>query len=552
MFQLLLVDDEANVVDSLAETLPWGSIGISKVFKAYSGSEALEILGTNTIDILMSDIRMPGMNGLELLAQVRRKWKKVKFILLSGHAEFTYAQEAIGHGLFGYLLKPVSDEDVLAKVGSAVEALRKERDENLSYQRVVQAFQESLPKLRSELLSDLLQGYKFAPGRLREKMDSLKITADDGEPCALMLVRLEGEWLQLDFYNLSLIEYAICNIAEELLEDGFRLWSCKDLYGYLAFIVTAAPVTGDAQRPDDTPADDAADRLQAAAAQLQISVSHYLKGTVSVLISRWGQFPQDVKPLYEESLLTLRRRVGSSSGLFISNTQGIEPMQVHAVQRLYEPPMLVHLLESGNWEAAEEKLKAIWEEPCRKWADSHEHLLEVYFFVYASFSSFAHKNGRELANMIGSALSDAAGLAPCRSAESLQSWILRSFGELRQSMENETRNDREEAISRIQAYVQRHLAEDVSLQTIADYMYMHPVHVSRLYKLETGENMSDYILRLKMESAAAMLADQTLKIYEVSLRLGYQNPNYFNKVFKKYYALTPQEYRQGLQPNEQA
>mgnify|MGYP001224314349 CR=1 FL=1 len=550
MFQLLLVDDEANVVDSLADTLPWDTIGIGAVFKAYSASEALEILKTNTIDILISDIRMPGMDGLELLAQVRRSWKKVKFILLSGHAEFAYAQEAIGYGLFGYLLKPVSDEDVLSKVESAVETLRNENDEKVSYQRLVQTFQENLPRLRSELLSDLLKGYKFAPGRLREKMDSLKIAVFEGEPFALMLVRVEGEWLQLDFYSLSLLEYAIGNMAEELLGDEFRLWSCKDVHGYLAFVVTAAPARGEARKTDgphpQTHAEDAAGRLQAAAAQLQLSVSHYLKGTVSVLISRWGLFPENVQQRYEESLLTLRRRVGSNSGLFISQTEVMEPMPMHSVQRLYEPPLLVHLLESGNWEAAEEKLSASWEELSGKWAESHEHLLEVYFYVYASFSSFAHKNGRELADMIGPALTDVAGLAPCRSAASLQHWIFRSFRELRQSMENETRSEREDAIAKIQTYVQRHLAEDVSLQSIADYMYMHPVHVSRLYKLETGENLSDYILRLKMEAAAAMLADPALKIYEISSRLGYQNPNYFNKVFKKYYSLTPQEYRQGL------
>lgn len=125
--------------------------------------------------------------------------------------------------------------------------------------------------------------------------------------------------------------------------------------------------------------------------------------------------------------------------------------------------------------------------------------------------------------------------------------MFQSFRRLQQCMENETRNNRENAVRKIQQFVQKHLVEDVSLQAIADHMYMHPVHVSRIYKLETGENISDYVLRLKMEMAASLLADNTLKNYEIALKLGYQNPNYFIKVFKKYYSLTPQEFRLKLE-----
>ncbi len=82
MFQLLIVDDEASVVDSLADTLPWPEAGIGSVYKAYSGFEALDILKTNPIDIIMTDIRMPGMSGLELLEEVRRNWKKLNAFIV--------------------------------------------------------------------------------------------------------------------------------------------------------------------------------------------------------------------------------------------------------------------------------------------------------------------------------------------------------------------------------------------------------------------------------------------------------------------------------------
>lgn len=550
MFQLLIVDDEASVVDSLADTLPWQEIGISTVFKAYSGSEALELLKTNTIDIMMTDIRMPGMNGLELLALVRREWKRIKCILLSGHAEFSYAQQAIQHDAHEYLLKPIGDGEVLDKVGNLVGVLQRERDESRHYERVEKAFQEHLPKLQGDLLADLLQGVKISPERLRQKLESLKIAIPAEGRFALMLFRLEDRFAELDFYSLSLMEYAVVNMAEELFEDDFRLWSCKDLHGYLVFLVTIAgdsPMEQDRQEPPDRSPEPVESRLQSMASQLQLSVDRFLKGSVSVLISRWGSFPLDIKRLYEDILLSMRKQVGNQSGLLIYASDELEQLPVHALQRLYEPPMLVHLLESGDWDKTHDKLTGIWSELGAKWADSQEHLMEAFFTIYASFSSFAHKNGRQLTDMIGPHLSDVTGLTPGRSLEALHQWMFQSLELLRQCMENETRNDRENAVRRIKLFVQKHLVEDVSLQAIADYMYMHPVHVSRIFKLETGENLSDFVLRLKMEQAAALLADPSLKNYEVALQLGYQNPNYFIKVFKKYYSLTPQEFRQKLE-----
>ncbi|UQZ86290.1 putative response regulatory protein [Paenibacillus konkukensis] len=542
MFQLLIVDDESAVVDSLSDTLPWQTVGVTSVFKAYSGYEALEILKTNTIDILITDIHMPGMSGLELLAKAHRSWKKIKCILLSGHAEFDYARQAIRHNTYEYLLKPVSDEMILGKVKALAELLQKEREELLTYQLVAQAFEESLPKLRGELLNELLQGLELAPRRLQEKMELLKVNMRLGAEFALMLVRMEGKLSELDLYNLSLMEYAVVNMAGEIFEDGFRLWPCKDIHGFLVFLVTLKE--GKIEEAADS--ENADQQLQQLASQLQLSVNHYLKGTVSVLIGKWGRFPQDVPKLYQDSLYSLRRRIGSQSGLLIYVSEALEQQPVHSLLRLYEPPLLVHLLESASWTLAEEKLQSVFQELRAKWADSSEHLVEVFFSIYASFSSLAHKNGRELAGMIGPGLSDVAGLAACRSLKALEEWTFQAFRLMKQSMENETKNDREHTVEKIKQYIRRHLTEDVSLQAVADYMYMHPVHISRIYKLETGENLSDYILRLKMEMAAVMLADRSVKNYEIALKLGYQNPNYFNKVFKKYYSLTPQEYRSKL------
>jgi two-component system response regulator YesN len=549
MFQLLIVDDEASVVDSLADTLPWSDIGIAGVFKAYSGAEALGMMRMNSIDIVISDIQMPGMSGIELLERIRKSWRKTKCIVLSGFAEFSYAQQAIRHNSYDYLLKPISDSEILDKVQAVVRLLQEERQEDRSYQQAMKAFRENLPKIRGELLNGLLQGKRYSEQRLAEELEMVSVNVRKDDCFALMLMRLEQGFADMGFLSLSLMEYAIGNIAEELFEERFRLWMCKDVHGYLLFLVTLNGERSPEEEsvpPLRSPAKEDAELFQLAASQLQNSVKQYLKGSVSVIVSGWGLFPQDANGLYQSLLASLRTMLGDQDDLFISVPDEQEPLVVPSLQALYEPPMLVHLLESGDWQAIGEKLEHIFGELHAKGAESSEHLVEVFFFIYSAFSSFAHKNGRRVEEMLGPGLSDLRELSASRSADALRSWASQALDHMQRDMERETRSTRETVVRKIQDFVRKHLGEDVSLLAIADYMYMHPVHVSRIYKLVAGENLSDYVLRLKMEKAVELLTGSTLKNYEIALRLGYQNPNYFIKVFKKYYSVTPQEYRLKL------
>ncbi|GIO89547.1 response regulator [Paenibacillus lactis] len=543
MYKLLIVDDEASVVEGLAHTIPWEHVGIDEVHKAYSGFEALEILQTQPVDIMITDIKMPRMSGLELIEITRTRWKKLKTILLSGHAEFAYAREAISLGTSEYLLKPVSDEVVLAKVGKAVESLRLERESDETYNRAVQAFRANLPQMRSEFLNQLLQGMNSPEDVWTKKLELLEMSSAICSEAALMLVRMEDRLTEMSPYDSSVMEYAIGNMADEIFGDRFRLWRCRDIHGYLVFFVFDSHDPKEERPPDIAPEYE----LKHCASQLQMNVSRYLKGTISVLIGRRGRFPEDVRKLYQDSLLALRRHIGSHSDMFVYAADEEELHPVRSLQKCYEPPLLHHLLESGSWELVRDKLEQILKELSLAHSQSQEHVTEAFFFIYSSLSAYAHKNGRSLSDYLGASLADVTGLSQCTNAATLGKWVNQVLPLLEQSAERATRSDRSAAVSRMKRFIREHLSEDISLQAIADHMYMHPVHVSRLFKMETGSNLSDYVLRLKMERAAEMLADHSLKNFEIALKLGYQNPNYFIRVFKKYYSVTPQEYRNNLE-----
>jgi two-component system response regulator YesN len=272
-------------------------------------------------------------------------------------------------------------------------------------------------------------------------------------------------------------------------------------------------------------------------------VQQYLKKRISVLVGQWGAFPNMLTSLYNNLLLVFRKRFGSEQDLPVYMMDSSDAVDIHMLNQLYEPPTLMHLLEAGHWEAVDQKLKAALEELELYWAESSEHITEAFFFIFSCFSFIAHKNGKKLSDIIDAEYVKGKELTPSNTVRHLREWVGNVFDKFRTSALQESRTARTSIVMEAQKYMLAHLSQNISLQEISDHLRLHPAYLSRVYKLEAGENISEYMTRLKLEKSVQLLTLSNLKIYEISIEIGYQNPNYFNKVFKKHFGLTPQEYR---------
>jgi len=540
MFTILLVDDEMSVLEALTRTIPWAEFDIGEVHAAGNGDEALELLQTVSVHIVIADIRMPGMTGLELIGRIRRKWPMIKCILLSGYADFAYAQQAIKSGAAEYLLKPVSDEQLVGTVQRLTAELKREWEEIGSVARAYQTLSENLPLLKGNLLNDLLLGRRFDETELRETIGLLRLPQLVGAGCLLMAIRIDDMSAAYSD-SPSLMEYAIGNIAEELFHR-YVLWSCKDAHDYLVYLILPGQ-DADAGAPNRSP-EQLHGQICGLSEELQHYIKRLLKTRTSIVVSPWIVFPRDIQPAYQSVLTAMRRVLGGEQELALSaGHAGAGGGRVPTIRSLYEPPTLIHLLEAGKWAEAEGKLDAVFQELQAENKDGREQIDEVFHGLAGAFAYIAHKNGRQLSDILDGEYDKLLDRRLAKSVSAMADWARATLRSLREDLNRDIKHSRDELIRQVRDYIDRYLGDDVSLQAIADHVFLHPVYLSKIYRTETGENITDYVLKKRMERAASLLRTTRQRIYEISERTGYPNTAYFIKVFKKQFGQTPQEYR---------
>lgn len=414
MYQLLLVDDEPSIVESLALTIPWREMGVDTIHQSHSAFEALQILKNHNVDIVMTDIKMPGMSGLELIEQIKKDYEGIRCILLSGYEDFQYAQQAIKFGVSNYLLKPIKDEELIETVENVIKEMEREAANDFSFNLAISTIKNNLSLLRRNLISALLQGIPISQDTLEERLDLLEISLQPHDLVFLLHVRLEVKCSDWNGLNDDLIKFSLENIVEEILLDYFPFCLCVDHNGEAVFVVKLQKDMGEG---------DYKNLIHQAQEAIQTNLEKYFGWKIVISHGSRGLFPQDMATMYKDSI-------------------GKDTREKIAV-------------------------------PLNKEDD-----------CYASL------------------------------------------------------------IYRVQTYIDENLNKDVSLQRIADYVYLHPVYLSKIYKMETGEGISDYISKLRMKKAKQYLLASNCKICDVAKKIGYQNTSYFIKVFKSFFGQTPQEFRQ--------
>jgi len=551
MYRLLIVDDEPIIVEGLGEWFRQSGHPL-EVYQAYDGPEALEMARKLRMDILLTDIEMPEMNGIELQRELSKLWPRCRSIFLTGYNEFDYVQSTIRAGAVDYVLKTEGDDPIVAAVEKAIASL----SEEVAYDRLIadarQQLTLALPALRKDYLTGLLQGEAASYRSLRAQFDALDIPLDPASPFVLAIGRIDKWRDDAASMERSLFTYSIDNIFGEffsadflrvhfLAETNRLVWLLQPKNGKFASGGAKGETEGEAEATADLQA-----YLLGMLESVQTACGRYLKLECSFVVSGepcgWEALPEK----YESLSLLFGRGLGLGSQTLLSDERTAtrdEGQARGAVKR-------IRLLDQYFRQKEREKFGELFERISAAIGDPPDFRaglpLETFYELTAIFISHinrldayaelsrSHDLGKLFAIHSHASWAEAAnyfrGLA-----ESL-------FGLMADGNERETN----EVVELLHGYVEANLDGDLSLNRLSDHVYLTPFYLSRLYKQKTGESISDYITRTRVEKAKSLLGESALKIHEVGMRVGYDSASYFARFFKKATRLTPQEYRDSL------
>ena len=537
---ILLVDDESYVTESLYQTIPWRELDIEEVYQASSALEAIDLLEEEDIDVVVTDVRMPVMTGLELMETITERWTHIRAFYLRV-IRILNMPAGDSAQASDYILKPVDDDEFIRGVSSALASIKEERKELGQYHQLMYSRKSDLGILRNSLMHDLLLGREIPRPSLEHKSHEYEIPLRTDRRTVMPLIQLGQKFTRMDDHSVGLMEYAIGNIAEEVFAESLHVWSSKTPHNGLILL---AQSKSEYKAEEMNPFADSR-ALKQYVYQFQQDVDSYLKGSISVLVSASFDFPEELASVYRSGLssLYLWGNGDHEAIRFTEDHDGRSREPVWDVTQAFaKPPSL--FASAGD--------KAVGCRPGQNRTSFAEletafigqtALYEMFLSVANAFMYLAHKQGHYVHQL------DQAGWDPLyiqqvvQSVAKSRSWSLDMLNKLHDISSEQEITSKSHIIKQVQEMVTADSGHDLSVKTIADRVFLHPVYLSKIYKSETGEGLGDYIIRKRMERALYLLKHTNKKIYEITAELGYQNPQYFSKMFRKHYGMTPNEYR---------
>lgn len=500
MFKLVIVEDEDNIRHSLECFIPWSKIGFQVVGAFSDGTDALDYLRDNPCDVVLTDILMSRMSGLEMIQHLHQIHPRLKLVILSGHSDFGYAQQAIRYQVAHYLVKPV-DEDELIEVFLG---LKQQLDSEAAEHTLADAETRELKQMvQKNFFRDLISGAIASEQELDEYLKLLSLDKQTGliafeihwegvappqgnaeatpeayfgaagnEAQSFCFEVKPGLW-QVVFFGAgseqlgSYSEEKLQRVMEELNSISACVYSSRLIHNAL-HITELLPVSGDAQAVD---------------------------------LKNDGLAPADYK------LLVLELDLGSEENL----------------ARLLR--YTVHQLGDVSAAELDRKLKSIYIAVEQEYKKRKIDLLDI---TNGRFRSNRQFRSTEKAEMLACATEDFCMLCRC--------------------LQLSPHRSEHSVIDRIVQYLDTHPDEDMGHESIAAKYRLHPGYLSRLFKQEMGETLSEYLLRTKVERAAQLLKEDRHKIGEIAGLVGYSTSSYFSVMFKKYTGCSPREYCQRVSP----
>ncbi len=532
-FTILIADDEAPIREGIRDRIDWDALGFRLVADCEDGRQALETFRVREPDVVLADIRMPFLDGIELTRTILAERPHTRVLLLTGHDEFEYAQAAVRLQVWDFLLKPISSKqlhDVLARLASEMAEERRRRND---VARLRRQWEENLPLLRERSLNELLLGEGPIDDAL-ERLDDLGIAFDRVRKRVVLIAPDRGEEMDEERsdgqegrrVDGDLRMLALSNLVQDLLA------SPTDAVQFLTHDERIALVLSG----DDGDLTERLDRLRRRA-------SDRLGISVTIGVGRAYGRTADIRRSYHDADRALMQRFlfGGNRVLSAESYETISDAtwRDHSALRSELMQRIRHVDRRGAYDA----LSRLIEDARTTRQPIERCILNLQRDLARLLDGMEELNlDREIAALSHS--NPFEELAAMPTLDAVEPWFEALIGRMFDSLEERIGNQAELKVRSAQAYLaERYSDPGLSLTQVCSELSVSVSHFSKSFKSITGRTFVEYLTDVRIERAKELLVSEGSRGYEIAPRVGFRDPHYFSTIFKKVCGVTPTQFR---------
>ena len=534
-YKVLFADDEYWTREKMARIIPWEKYSLEFLTPASDGEEVIERIEAEKPDILITDINMPYLNGVDLLKKLQKEYPELVTFVISGYDDFEYVRDSFLSGSIHYLVKPVGKIDLINALSKALELIStrqsQKEEEQQRQQELLRASSFIQDREFSQLL-DLKSASLAASFVLNSHMEFV------GGTLILVKIHQLQEFMQLYDYDMNMLSFSIKKRLQEVCGNT-KLLFFNHIYRSNEFLIAG---------------EVSASELSKLAEKIIKDFENVTQSPITVVASSHCYSMGNLAEAYVQDVSNLMQRSFGQKSVFIqARENSIDEMKV-ITNRLQEAQIkeLQGYIRLQNPLAVKHYLYAnIGLEYCEKEKWTYLEVRQtVRRFMTLLFEEKMEKTktAKILENQSMMEMADKA--VDCMDLGQLNEIldeVIQSFVEKNQQTASDSIKS---VIKQAVIYVQEHFEEDLSLSSLSSQFHVESSYFSKMFRKETGENLMLFICRKRMEKAVEYMKNTERNLTEIAFMVGYDDYTYFNKVFKKMMGISPREYRNQLEELE--
>lgn len=525
-YKVLLVDDEEEVMNVIEHKIDWERLGFEVIGKAQNGVKALEVAEKAQPDVVITDIKMPYMDGLELARRLKEDNPSVRIMILTGFDEFEYAKEAVHLEVEEYVLKPVNSNELSDCMMRLKQNLDKERDEKLNVQKLQQYYMESLELLQTNFFCSLIEG-RVQDGEVDKYMDAYQIIVNGPYYCSVVFHVSESR--VPEGMAPLLLTMSLQREASEKFKDR---WKCK-AFTYLSNVVMLV----------ELPSEESISQLTDDCDWFCRWADRFLGAVVTAGIGKACNDFHGINLSYEGAREAISYRVIYGTGRSI-NIGDIAPKGQELSMQLEDIQMndlfkAIHLGVREDIERAVVTMVKRLREMAKTVNQYNFATMEIVGHLYR----FCGNNYLQFENHIGD-IKNPYEAVPQMDDQTLTNWIIHVALSISEELKNARTTSLRYLITEAKNMVRDNYADpDLSLDMVCSKVGVSNSYFSSVFKKEVGQSFITYLTDYRMERALHLILETSEKSYEIAEHVGYVDANYFSYVFKRKFGMSPSKYR---------